>query len=92
MKGAPGAHSYTINVAENGRFLFRTEENNAANRNQVLEAITKAFPAHEGYEVSIVDWPARSGAYTVVHSPKDLEKPEPSEVEALAQVLGNKPQ
>lgn len=72
MKGAPGAHSYTVNVALNGRFLFRTDENNAMNRNEVLEAITKAFPASEGFEVSIVDWPARSGAYTVIHKPEKI--------------------
>jgi hypothetical protein len=64
-------HSYTINVALKGRFLFSTQENNAASRNQVLEAITKAFPASEGYEVSIADWPLRRADYTIIHKPEE---------------------
>lgn len=65
-------HSFQVNVARNGVFLFRTEENNAAVRNKVLEEIANRFPASEGFEVSIVDWPILSGAYTIIHKPEEI--------------------
>lgn len=71
--------TFQVMVALNGLHLFRTDEENVVSRNKVLAEIEKRFPASEGFEVSIVDWPQLSGAYTIIHKPAETlakEKPE----------------
>lgn len=60
-----GMSSYMITVSENGKFLFRTEEQPGglkdADVSKVVEAVSAKFPKSEGYEVILVEWPEKAG-------------------------------
>lgn len=60
-----GMSSYMITVSENGKFLFRTEEQPGslkdADVSKVVEAVAQKFPKSEGYEVILVEWPEKAG-------------------------------
>lgn len=65
--------SYTITVAKSGVHLFQTEEQpdgNGALKDKVLGHIVDKFPAAEGFEVVLVNWPDREGEYRVIHKPE----------------------
>lgn len=62
--------SYSINVSENGKFLFRTEDQPGlitdSGVQHVIEAIASKFPKSEGYQVEVVQWPTQAGTISDV--------------------------
>lgn len=57
--------SYQINVSQNGKFLFRTEEQpcgpNNDYTNEMHDLFKQKFPDDEGYTTRMVIWPDRVG-------------------------------
>lgn len=50
---------FEINVSLNGQHFFATAERSVTDRAKlavVLDAMTRAFPAWKGYEVSATEW------------------------------------
>lgn len=65
-----GYASYSINVSENGKFLFRTEEQPGLitdpDVQHVVEAIALRFPKAEGFQVQLIQWPTHAGTMSDV--------------------------
>lgn len=64
--------SYEVSVSKNGKFLFVTCEQPGSMADEdvanVVSEITQRFPASEGFEVQVVEWPDRTGRLTKINN------------------------